>query len=239
MKSLVLFALVIAAANLHADLPLTAHWDFSKESTNSVDGKYKMDFRGSSEIVTVNGEKALLPGKTTGSTPSGIMCVGKFKGLSPVGAFRIETEVSFNEPTSNRTFMVLYDTKNVTYTSKSPTDNIGILFYVSRDFKRKDFVLGISCGDGSKSFNARGKWTPCQFGKKYLLSVEYDPAGMVTFSIDGKKTTDKSAFGGSLAEGIRRPVIGDRCGSSYAPFDGHIYWMKLYSEPVQSEGKKK
>ena len=153
MRSLILFALVLAAANLHADLPLTAHWDFTKGSINSVDGKYQMSFRGASEIVTVNGEKALLPGMTTGPKPSGIMCSGNFKGLSPVGAFRIETEVSFNEPTSNRPQMFLYDTKNVPYVSKAPLDNIGILFYVARDFKRKDFVLGLSCGAGSQSFN--------------------------------------------------------------------------------------
>ncbi len=235
MRSLILFVLVLAAASLHADLPLTAHWDFTKGSINSVDGKYQMSFRGASEIVTVNGEKALLPGMTTGPKPSGIMCSGSFKGLSPVGAFRIETEVSFNEPTSNRPQMFLYDTKNVPYVSKAPLDNIGVLFYVARDFKRKDFVLGLSCGAGSESFNVRGKWIPCQFGKKYLLAVEYDPAGTVTFSVDGNKTTVKTAFGGALVAGVRRPVIGDRCGSLYAPFDGHIFWLKLFSEPAKEE----
>ena len=220
------------ALTVFADLPLTAHWDFTKGSINSVDGKWKMKFRGSSEIVTENGDSSLKPGITSGTEPSGIECTVAKPALSPSGAFRIETEISFGEQTSNRTVMFIYDTKNVSYPSKTPSDNAGILFWINRNFKRHDFVLGLCCGTGEKSFNVSGKWLPCKIGKKYLLSVEYDPNGTVTFSVDGQNTVVKTPFEGPLAPGFRKPVIGDRCGSRYCPLEGNIYWLKLYSAPA-------
>ena len=73
--------------------------------------------------------------------------------------------------------------------------------------------------------------------------MEYEETGFVTFKFNGKAHRVKTAFGGSLIPGFRRPVIGDRCGSTYSPFEGKIYSVKLFSKPLPvspktSPGKK-
>ncbi|MBO5725322.1 MAG: hypothetical protein J6S58_10885, partial [Lentisphaeria bacterium] len=226
-----------------AELPLTAHWDFTKGSFHSVDSRYKMRPRGDTEIVEENNGRFLKPGMTSGSGSSGLESLSVKGELSPAGAFRLEMRVAFTQATSNRNNLFLYDTKNVPYPSKVPANNMGILFMAVRDLKRNLFRLVLSCGNGERSFLVTSPQYKLELEKPCDLHVEYEETGFVTFKFNGKAHRVKTAFGGSLIPGFRRPVIGDRCGSTYSPFEGKIYSVKLFSKPLPvspktSPGKK-
>ena len=168
LTAVLAFMMLSAVYGKNAELPLTAHWDFTKGSIHSTDSRYKMRFRGNSEIIGENKERFLKPGMTSGTEPSGIESVSSSENLSPSGSFRIEAEVCFDSPSSNRSQMFLYDTKNITYPSKVPAHNMGILFMVVRNIKNNTFTLFLSCGMGQKSILAQTPPRKMEFGKKYV-----------------------------------------------------------------------
>ena len=204
-----------------------AHWDFSKGTIDSVDGKIEMHFRGHTRLEGSEGKQYLNVGINNKDRPEGIIAKEKYPQLTPKGAFRLEFRARLREQTGI-TPLVLWDTHYHLNPKNTDQDkNKGLCFYLVRN-KDGRFRPQAAFGFATSLEMAYGELVELEEHQDFTIALEYDGEKKVSFTLNGKLNrlvTLKN--GGSLAEAVYPLVIGDRFGSGYNRFDGQILEVKL------------
>ena len=231
---------LLAAAGLVSAQEEIARWDFSKGKIDSVDGKFKMRFRGSTKISGPAGKQYLDVGMTNKDKPEGIVTVKKYPELTPKGAFRLEVKARLREQSSNKTEMAIWDNNYVMDASwgkhkTNPNSKKGFAFQLLR---RKDgkFICAGRFGFEKSLEAAYSKTMTLNEDEDFTLAIEYDGVKTVSFYLNGKlnqKTTLKT--GGPLTEAVYPLTIGDRHSSIHQRFDGQILEVKLTALPPKTK----
>ena len=214
---------------------IIAHWDFTKGKIDSVDGKFKMRCRGNTRIAGPEGEQYLDVGITSKDTPEGIISVKKYPELTPQGAFRLEIKARLREPTSKKTYMMLWDNNRTISIygphKTNPNSKKGLAVYLIRGKEGKIYPQA-GFGFEKTLDNAYGMPMEIEENKDFTFTIEYDGIKKVSFFLNGK--LNRNALlknGGSLVEAVNPLVIGDRNISGYCRFDGQILEVKLTALP--------
>ena len=210
-----------------------AHWDFSRGTIDSVDGKIKMHFRGHTRLEGSEGKQFLNVGINNKDRPEGIIAKEKYPQLTPKGAFRLEIKARLRAQTGT-TPLVLWDT-HYHLNPKNPEQdkNKGFCFYLVRN-KDGRFRPQAAFGFATSLDMAYGELVELEENQNFTIALEYDGEKTVSFILNGelnRLATLKN--GGSLAEAVYPLVIGDRYGSSYNRFDGQILEVKLAALAAQ------
>ena len=104
---------LLAAAGMVSAQEEIARWDFSQGKIDSVDGKFKMRFRGNTKIAGEEGKQYLDVGLANKDKPEGIITVKKYPELTPKGAFRLEVKARLREQSTKKPEMALWDNNYV------------------------------------------------------------------------------------------------------------------------------
>ncbi|OQA84117.1 MAG: hypothetical protein BWY31_02554 [Lentisphaerae bacterium ADurb.Bin242] len=232
-KKLMIAGLFVGAGMTYAE-ELTAHWDFTKGSLNSMDGRFKAAVRGATQIAGDEKEgKYLAVGMSRQEKPEGIVLAEKYPALSPGGGFRLEAKIRLREQTSSQVNLVIWDSKYIFYFPKkdNPSYHHGIAFFLIR--AQNDLFRPAACiGHGGNSDMFTGAPVKLEEGKIHTVSFEYDGVRQGTFRVDGAvNQVVKAKVGGAVSPAVYNTVIGDRVGSTYNHFDGDIFEVKLYTFP--------
>ena len=231
---------LLAAAGMVSAQEEIARWDFSQGKIDSVDGKFKMRFRGNTKIAGEEGKQYLDVGLTNKDKPEGIVTVKKYPELTPKGAFRLEVKARLREQSSNKTEMAIWDNNYVMDASwgkhkTNPDSKKGFAFQLLR---RKDgkFICAGRFGFEKSLEAAYSKTMTLNEDEDFTLAIEYDGVKTVSFYLNGKlnqKTTLKT--GGPLTEAVYPLTIGDRHSSIHQRFDGQILEVKLTALPPKTK----
>lgn len=206
-----------------------AHWDFSKGKIDSMNGKFKMRFRGNTRISGPEGKQYLDVGINNKDKPEGIIALDKYRELTPKGAFRLEIKAKLREQTSPKKYLMLWDNL---YSIFSESAKNGFAFFLEKGKRASIFRPQAVFGFSGSSGVAYGKWLNLKENEDFTIALEYDGNRKVSFFLNGKlNQTVKLKNGGSLAEAAFPAVIGDRFGSLYHRFDGQILEVKLTNLP--------
>ena len=210
---------------------IIAHWDFSKGKIDSVDGKFKMRFRGNTRIAGPEGKQYLEVGVNNNDKPEGIIALKKYPELTPKGAFRLEITARLRERIEPKS-VCFWDTHyHMNPKNAEPNKKKGLIFSLLRE-KSGKFRPQAGFGFAQSLEMAYGKLIELEKGKNFTIAVEYDGVKKVSFFLNGelnRSVTLKN--GGSLSEAVYPVVIGDRYGSIYRRFDGQILEVKLTALP--------
>jgi len=214
-----------------ADDQLIAAWDFTQGTIHSTDNMViPMYLRGSTRLVSSPEGSFLSIGNTPAGKPQGARSKGIHEKLAPRGAFRIEIKFRLRDTPSQKRIQRLFDMKNVNYNGKNPDWHKGFLLeltQMNKDSYRIYISLGFGNGESENCCSGNLTLLP---GKIYTAAAEYNGKNAVTFLLDGKiiwKAALKKTHG-AIAPPVNPVVIGDRVGSSYQPFNGDIFSVKLY-----------
>lgn len=239
IKTLIAVGLLAAAGMVSAQEEI-ASWDFSKGKIDSVDGKFKMRFRGSTKISGPEGKQYLDVGMTNKDKPEGIEAVKKYPELTPKGAFRLEAKVRLRERTTTKTQMVIWDTNYVLDASwgrhkTNPDSKKGFALILARA-KSGKFIVSARFGFAQSLEPAYSAPFDLKEYEDVALAVEYDGIKEVSFFVNGqfsRKTVLRT--GGPLAQAFYPLTIGDRYNSGFSRFDGQIMEVKLTALPAQKK----
>ena len=231
---------LLAAAGLVSAQEVIASWDFTKGKIDSVDGKFKMRFRGNTKIAGEQGKQYLDIGLTNKDKPEGIVSAKRYPELTPKGAFRLEVKARLREQSSNKPEMALWDNNYVMDASwgrhkTNPDSKKGFAFQLLR---RKDgtFICAGRFGFAKSLEPAYSKPMTLNEDEDFTLAVEYDGVKTVSFYLNGtlnQKTNLKT--GGPLTEAVYPLTIGDRHSSIHQRFDGQILEVKLTALPPKTK----
>ena len=231
---------LLAAAGLVSAQEVIASWDFTKGKIDSVDGKFKMRFRGNTKIAGEEGKQYLDVGLTNKDKPEGIVTVKKYPELTPKGAFRLEVKARLREQSTNKPEMAIWDNNYVMDASwgrhkTNPDSKKGFAFQLIR---RKDgkFICAGRFGFAKSLEPAYSKPMALNEDEDFTLAMEYDGVKTVSFYLNGtlnQKTNLKT--GGPLTEAVYPLTIGDRHSSIHQRFDGQILEVKLIALPPKTK----
>ena len=236
IRTLTAVCLLTAASMLSAQ-EVIARWDFTQGKIDSVDGKFKTKFRGSTKISGEEGKQYLDVGMANNDKPEGIMTVKKYPELTPKGAFRLEVKARLREQTTTKPEMVLWDNNYIMNANwgkhkDNPDSKKGFALQMIR---RKDgkFYFAGRFGFAESLEAAYSKAMTLNEGEDFTVAVEYDGVKAVNFSLNGEliNTAELKAGGGALAEAVHPLCIGDRYGSLQQRFDGQIMEVTLTALP--------
>jgi len=230
MKKQILFVAVFSVSAAIFGQETIAHWDFSKGSIDSVDGKYKAAVRGTTKLIGEEGKKVLNIGMT--EKGEGIRLAKKYPELTPKGAFRIEAKVALREQTSKRSTLIIWDNNYIMDASwgkhkTNPDSKKGFCLYIARG-KKGELRPNVILGRAENYESVYGNLITVEEDVPFTIAFEYDGNKEFSFFFNGKlNRKGKTKFSGSLATAFYDTVIGDRVGSTFNRFDGTIYEVKL------------
>ena len=221
----------ITSLTLFAD-EIIAHWDFSKGSLNTVDGKIQATARGTCKIAEDASGRFLLVESYDKEKPSGIITQQVYPVLSPVGAFRIEFKFRLRESTTANIHRNLWDNQYVNYKAESPQYNHGFQLLLIQNKEPQSYTVQTSIGDGKESRFFRSK--PITLDNEKIYSLDFTFNGLHTgiFRLDGEIIGESRQKNIQMSPAVLPTVIGDRFGSSYNRLDGDIFEVKLLSVPT-------
>lgn len=233
---------LLAASGMLSAQEVIARWDFTTGKIDSVDGKFKTRFRGSTKISGEEGKQYLDVGLSNNDKPEGIMTVRKYPELTPKGAFRLEVKARLREQSSKQSEMVLWDNNYVMDASwgrhkDNPESKKGFALQLIR---RKD---GKFCFAGRFGFTesleaAYSKPLDLNEEEDFTVVLEYDGVKKVTFYVNGElNRTTELKTGGPLTEAVYPLCIGDRYSSMQQRFDGQIMEVTLTALPATASEK--
>lgn len=231
---------LLAAAGLVSAQEEIARWDFSKGKIDSVDGKFKTRFRGTTKIAGEQGKQYLDVGLTNKDKPEGIVTVKRYPELTPKGAFRLEVKARLREQSTKKSEMALWDNNYVMDASwgrhkTNPDSKKGFALQLIR---RKDgkFICAGRFGFTNSLDPAYSKPMVLNEDEDFTLAMEYDGVKTVSFYLNGKlNQTTNLKTGGPLTGAIHPLVIGDRYSSMHQRFDGQIMEVKLTALPPKKK----
>ena len=150
-----------------------AHWDFSRGTIDSVDGKIKMHFRGHTRLEGSEGKQFLNVGINNKDRPEGIIAKEKYPQLTPKGAFRLEIKARLRAQTGT-TPLVLWDT-HYHLNPKNPEQdkNKGFCFYLVRN-KDGRFRPQAAFGFATSLDMAYGELVELEENQNFTIALEYD-----------------------------------------------------------------
>ena len=204
-------------------------WKFDGDETS-----FTVDSSSHKHKGTLNGAKQSLQGRFGGCLESDVgypvadkshaVHVSPSAGLSPDAAFTVEMWIRAKDTTDFPTTYapVLMDMKYV------PGNHTGFMLTLTPAGSTGTRQLALEIGTGSASFH----WFSLPFqldaGVWQHVAFTYDAAGSVEFFVNGAATghTTKPAAG-AMAAVERFLSIGDRSGSLYRGFPGHIDEVRI------------
>ena len=231
---------LLAAAGMVSAQEEIARWDFSQGKIDSVDGKFKMRFRGNTKIAGEQGKQYLDIGLTNKDKPEGIVSAKRYPELTPKGAFRLEVKARLREQSTKKPEMALWDNNYVMDASwgrhkTNPDSKKGFALQLIR---RKDgnFICAGRFGFTNSLEAAYSKPMTLNEDEDFTLAIEYDGVKEVSFYLNG--TLNRKAnlkTGGPLTEAVYPLTIGDRYSSMHQRFDGQILEVKLTALPPKTK----
>ena len=229
---------LLAAASMLSAQEVIARWDFTQGKIDSVDGKFKARFRGTTKISGEEGKQFLDVGLSNNDKPEGIVTVKKYPELTPKGAFRLEVKARLREQSTNKPEMVLWDNNYIMNANwgrhkDNPDSKKGFALQLIR---RKDgkFYFAGRFGFAESLEPAYSKPMTLNEGEDFTVAVEYDGVKTVKFYLNGElNQTTTLKTGGSLTEAVHPLCIGDRVSSQQQRFDGQILEVTLTALPEQ------
>ena len=226
---------MLLACGMLSGQEVIANWDFTKGKIDSVDGKFKMRYRGKTRIAGPDGKQYLDVGINNKEQPEGVISLKKYPELTPKGAFRLEVKARLRKQTSNKSYLVLWDNNHFLslWGPHKTNENAkkGLIVYLTRE-KGGKLRPYASFGFGKSLDPVYGNPVELAEEQDFTLALEYDGVKKFSFYLNGKLNRAATVkTGGPLAEAVYPLVIGDRFGSGFNRFDGQILEVKLTALP--------
>lgn len=224
---------VVALWSFDGDVPLV-----------DVTETFKLSLRGKSRIAEdgkfggcLESFRTIKPAGAPKGDPNGAMLVTKKPGaITPEGPFTVEMWIKTKDEIAKTGNVRLVDAKYVFYKHKHPRMNAGFGLELQRRKGNDTFraIVGLGFGEESESLSTDtftikpGEWTH--------LAMTYDGEGTVTVFANGNKVssrTCKTPGRKGVAPARVSLTIGDRYGSNYRGFPGHIDQVRICNKVIE------